>query len=98
MTPFFKTLSCLTLCLFLQVGHSFAQSQNQTAQLSPVLPGNALPFQVTIEQASFQLPGGWHSGLIGQYNGLWVFIGGTNMGLHGFFANAFPRSNWSRKI
>ncbi len=59
-------------------------TSNQTDELSPVLPQIGLPFQVTIEQASFQLPIGLHSGMVGSYKGQWVFIAGRNNGLHGF--------------
>lgn len=66
-------------------------SPNQTDQLSPVLPVTSLPFRVVIEKAAFQLPVGFHSGAVGVYQGLWVFIAGRINGLHGFGpTNNFP--------
>src|SRR6188472_3359497 len=63
---------------------------NQTDALSPVLPGSQLPFQVTIEKA-FEMPVGFHSGAVGVYKGLWVFIAGRTNGMHGFGpSNNFP--------
>src|SRR5262249_20251659 len=63
---------------------------NQTATVSPILPQTGLPFSVVIEQAGFQLPVGLHSGVVGVYKGLWVFIAGRTNGLHGFGQDPFP--------
>ena len=57
---------------------------NQTPTVSPILPGNGLPFQVTIEQDDFSLPNGIHSGAVGVHKGKWLFIAGRTNGLHGF--------------
>lgn len=74
-------------------------NDNQTATLSPVLPGSQLPFQVVIETANFQLPVGFHSGVVGVYKGLWVFIAGRINGLHGFDAtNNFPADQQNSSI
>lgn len=93
-----KTLVCLFVCLFLSIGISFADNPNQTSQLSPVLPETDLPFRITIEKANFQLPVGIHSGAVGVYKGLWVFIAGSTIGLHGFDADPFPPEAQNRSI
>lgn len=72
---------------------------NQTDTVSPVLPSDGLPFQVVIEKANFQLPVGFHSGVVGVYKGLWVFIAGRINGLHGFGAsNNFPADQQNTSI
>jgi len=75
------TLVSLTLGI---VTFSVNATDNQTDDLSPILSGAALPFQITIEKADFQLPVGIHSGVVGTYKGLWIFIAGRTNGLHGF--------------
>ena len=91
MHNLYKTLACLLIYLSLGIGSSLANTTaNQTDELSPILPATGLPFRITIEQASFQLPVGIHSGVVGVYNGLWVFIAGRTNGLHGFSADPFP--------
>lgn len=75
----------------MSIGAAFAvPSPNQTQLLSPVLSGNSLPFRVVIQKAAFLLPVGIHSGALGTYNGLWIFIGGRTNGLHGFGPDPFP--------
>lgn len=71
---------------------------NQTDELSPVLPASGLPFHVTIEKASFELPVGFHSGVVGVYRGQWIFIAGRTNGLHGFDPNPFPSDFQNRVI
>lgn len=103
MKGLYKTLAIL-LILMIGIEHSSAKpssgkptatdlSDNQTDTLSPVLPGTGLPFQVVIEQANFQLPVGFHSGVLGVYKGLWIFIAGRINGLHGF-DNIDPSTNF----
>ncbi len=65
-------------------------ADNQTNTLSPIYPESLLPFTIIIEQMNFQLPVGLHSGMIGIYKGLWIFIAGRTNGLHGFGADPFP--------
>lgn len=66
-------------------------SANQTDTLSPILPETNLPFSIVITRANFQLPVGFHSGVVGVYQGQWVFIAGRINGLHGFNpSNNFP--------
>lgn len=89
--PFFY----VSLGLVSSIGHA---TDNQTDQLSPILPVTGLPFRVTIEQTNFQLPAGVHSGLFGVYQGLWVFIAGSTIGLHGFGPNPFPPEAQNRNV
>jgi hypothetical protein len=85
------TLACLSVSLTLGIGSAAANTtNNQTDDLSPILPAASLPFQVVIEQTNFQLPVGLHSGVVGVYHGLWVFIAGRINGLHGFGPDPFP--------
>lgn len=91
-----KAFAYLLIALPLGIGSSFAD--NQTAQLSPVLPAAGVPFRVLIEKANFSLPKGFHSGQVGQYKGLWIFISGSTIGLHGFGADPFPRAALNKNI
>jgi hypothetical protein len=91
-----KTLAYLVVCLSLGIGS--AAADNQTADLSPVLPASGLPFRVVIEKANFQLPVGIHSGVAGIYRGLWVFIAGRTNGMHGFGPDPFPVSAQNTSI
>lgn len=78
---------------------SFAKPKdNQTSDLSPILSGTLLPFQVVIEKANFQLPIGFHSGVVGIYKGLWVFISGRMNGMHGFDGDPFPPDEQNTNI
>ena len=73
---FYVAMACQTFLM--------AQSINQTNDLSPIFPGNLLPFSIEIQLADFQLPNGFHSGAFAQYKGEWLFIAGRTNGLHGF--------------
>ncbi len=87
------------LLLNLAVSTAYANTtDNQTDDLSPILPGSQLPFQVVIQLAPFQLPVGFHSGVVGVYRGLWVFIAGRTNGLHGFGPDPFPPDKQNRNI
>ncbi|MFI4918891.1 MAG: hypothetical protein ACHP65_04985 [Legionellales bacterium] len=90
-----KVLASLVVFITLGAGNA---SANQTTDLSPILPGSNLPFQVIIEKANFQLPVGNHSGLFGTYNGLWVLLAGSSMGIHGFGTDPFHGSAQNRQI
>lgn len=83
-----KKLTQALVYLLMSTGASFAD--NQTMDVSPILPEKGLPFRVSIQKANFQLPAGIHSGTSGVYKGLWVFIGGSHIGLHGFGPDPFP--------
>lgn len=65
---------------------------NQTATVSPVLPGASLPFSIELETASFTLPSGIQSFAAAVYDGKWIIFAGRTNGLHGFdfFVNNFP--------
>lgn len=97
-----KHLCKLVMCLFfsLNLGVLWADnlSANQTDAISPIYPETNVPFSVVIEKANFQLPKGFHSGAVGTYNGLWVFIAGSLIGLHGFGPDPFPPSGQNRSI
>jgi hypothetical protein len=97
MKGLFKTLVYLLFYFTLSIGTSYA-GINQTDDLNPVLPAAGLPFRVVIEQANFQLPVGFHSGVVGSYKGQWVFIAGRINGLHGFSADPFPRDAQNMRI
>lgn len=74
-------------------------SNNQTDSLSPVLPETSLPFRIILERANFQLPMGYHSGVIGTFQGNWVLIGGRTNGLHGFEpTNNFPAASQNTNV
>lgn len=92
-------VSALLVCVMMSIGvsyaHTFAHtstltSANQTDTLSPIQPETGLPFRVKIELANFGLPMGIHSGVVGIYKGLWIFIAGRINGLHGFGPDPFP--------
>ena len=70
MTHRLTTTICLLVYFIMSVGVSSASStNNQTDDLSPVLPNSELPFQIKLEKAHFELPVGIHSGMVGQYKG-----------------------------
>lgn len=73
---------------------------NQTATLSPVLPENALPFTLEIEQASFSLPAGIQAYASAIYKDRWVLLAGRSNGLHGFdnVGNNFPPTDQNRAV
>lgn len=86
-----NTLRCVLV--FFVLGATSAKANNtanQTDDLSPILPASDLPFRIVIEEAHFRLPKGIHSGIVGQYKGLWIFLAGSHFGLHGFGPDPFP--------
>lgn len=88
MKSLFKKLALMFICFSCGTTATFAD--NQTPDVTPVLSGSGLPFNVVIQQANFQLPVGIHSGAFGVYQGLWVFVAGRMNGLHGFGPDPFP--------
>src|ERR1039457_7495659 len=90
-----KILSVLLECFVLVAtlgGVSSAVADNQTATVSPILSSNAVPFRIQIEQASFSLPSGLQSYVLGTHGGKWLLLAGRIHGLHGFnnANNNFP--------
>jgi len=68
-------------------------ADNQTATVSPIFPEDSLPFTISIEEQSFNLPSGLHSGASANYEGQWIILAGRTNGLHGFAAtDNFPPS------
>lgn len=59
-------------------------SDNQTPDVTPILPPDTLPFTVAIELADFSLPNGLHSYACGTYKGKLLLLAGRTNGLHGF--------------
>ncbi len=80
---FLYTIASLS-ALLCPLAEAAAQSMNQTETISPILPGDELPFKVSIEQAEFTLPSGIQSYVSGIYKGKWVLLAGRTNGLHGF--------------
>lgn len=60
---------------------------NQTAILSPLYPGEELPFEVRVELASFSLPSGLQSYAHASYKDKILLIGGRTNGMHTFNNN-----------
>ena len=80
-----------------------ARAANQTATVSPIQIGSALPYQVTIEPYDFgqTLLPTVHSYAAGHANGKWVVLAGRTNGLHGFTAvaaNNFPPATQNREV
>lgn len=72
---------------------------NQTTTVSTVQSQSGLPFSISIQQANFQLPVGFHSGVVGVYQGKWIFTAGRTNGLHGFDpTNNFPADKQNTTI
>jgi len=94
-----QTIFC-NLALALLCVSSFCFGQNQTATITPIQSPESLPFTVSIEQADFQLPNGWHSGIFGTHEGKWVLLAGRTNGLHGFNNNNtnFPPSAQNQTV
>lgn len=89
----FTRIRCIKICLFLFVAaFNLLSADNQTPTLSPIFPGEELPFQVSIEQADFSLPTGLQSFVYATHNGKWLLLCGRTNGLHGFNddPNNFP--------
>ncbi|MCB1113953.1 MAG: hypothetical protein KDK62_04285 [Chlamydiia bacterium] len=78
--------------------HLFAD--NQTTDLSPILPQDDLPYTIEFETASFSLPTGIQGHAVANYKGKWVFVAGRTNGLHGFAnsGNNFPPSEQNKTI
>lgn len=69
---------------------NMAYADNQTLTTSTILPQNALPFTVRIEEMNLVLPVGLHSGASANFQGKWLIVAGRLNGLHGFGGDPFP--------
>lgn len=94
-----QLIFCRILVALLCVS-AYCSGQNQTATITPIQSPDSLPFTVSIEQAGFQLPNGWHSGIFGVHKGKWVLLAGRTNGLHGFDNNNtnFPPSSQNQEV
>jgi hypothetical protein len=63
---------------------STVYAQNQTPDVTPILPEDSLPLRITIQQADFSLPSGVQSFVAGRSDGRWLILAGRINGLHGF--------------
>lgn len=80
-------LPLLTLSAALFAG----TTSNQTDELTPILPPDALPFEIAIEVSDFQLPIGLQSFVYATYDNKWLLLAGRVNGMHGFNpTNNFP--------
>lgn len=100
MKSLVKVLPYLFVCLTIGIGTASANTtNNQTDDLSPILSTTGLPFRIVIERANYQLPVGFHSGVVGVYKGFWIFIAGRINGLHGFGTDEpFPPDTQNKRI
>lgn len=99
------TLWGSALCLAVAVGGlaPAALADNQTPTVSNVsLDTSGLPYEVTLKRTTFKdTPPTLQSFAVGNYDGLWILIGGRTNGLHDFSNDPlknFPPSDQNRKI
>lgn len=87
------------VCVLL-VSLNLGFGQNQTETLSPVLPGDSLPFSLQIAVADFMLPTGIQAYASAIYNGKWIFLAGRTNGMHGFsnVGNNFPPNAQNKSV
>lgn len=99
------SLKCFVLVIALSLT-SFILADNQTPDISPIFPGQDLPFRVRIKLLKekkgnlFLLPNGLQSYNLGVYEGKWLLINGRTNGLHGFNddSNNFPPQSQNRTL
>ncbi len=75
-----KALLAILFCS--QVYADCPVCSNQTTSTTTPLSGDALPFQITLEQADFSLTNGLHSFAFATYKGEWLLLTGRTNGLH----------------
>ena len=81
-------------------------NNNQTPDLTPILPNSDLPFKVRLVQLkdddgnNFLIPNGIQANVIGTYKGKWLLFDGRTNGLHGFNNNPnnFPLQDQNRVV
>lgn len=84
---------------------NFVSGQNQTPDISPIFPGDELPFRIRIElvkkdKQNFTLPNGLQSFVFGVQGDTILLMAGRTNGLHGFNDNPdnFPPRAQNRTI
>lgn len=76
---------------FMLAGSSLV-ADNQTSTVSTIGSQDSLPFTISLDTASFNLPTGIHSGVVARWDGKWLFLAGRTNGMHGFASDPFPPS------
>lgn len=66
---------------------------NQTKVISFPQPETSLPFRLSIQQASFSLPVGLQTYVVGRHKNEFLLLAGRTYGLHGFLGDTFPVSS-----
>lgn len=79
-----RILLLFLLLAFQNFSYAKDKCLNQTEEITPVLSGDTLPFEIKIEVADFAMPIGIHSYASGIYQGKWIFLAGRTNGMHGF--------------
>jgi hypothetical protein len=86
----FRVFKMLKWIVALSLAIGGVWGDNQTPDVSPILSGNLLPFEVIISLANFQLPSDDVNGFGIQdfawavHDGKWLLIAGRTNGMHGF--------------
>lgn len=76
----------------LALATTFAKGDNQTPTVNTPESETALPFTISFDTASFNLPSGIHSGSVATWEGKWLILTGRTNGMHTFGVNPFPPS------
>ncbi len=75
-------------------------TNNQTEDLTPILPNSELDFNIEIQSNPLQLSDGLHSFCIGVIKSKWLLICGRSNGMHGFSNTDpnFPVNNQNLRV
>lgn len=72
-------------CLFLSsITPGLGYGDNQTATVSPILPGSELPFEISVRKAGFSLPQGLQSYVYAKHQNKLLLLTGLVQGQHSF--------------
>lgn len=94
-----KNISNMPIFLIILFFGFYIYTDNQTAEVTPVLVNQKFPFTIKIELADFQLSMGLQSGVKAVYNDKWLLLCGRTNGLHGFEnSDDFPRSKQNTTV